>query len=742
MAEEKGSEARGALSERWALVLPALSTLLVVWYSLHLWTGISPLGDDASSHTTTIATLARRLADGDGWWSTDYNLGFPMLLYYQPLPHLLGALVTLVLGGPEQAALAYRLLITFAVGAQPWAVYVGLRRAGVPRLHAACAGTMSPLVMNSLLYGYTTFASLKVGLYTQAWGNLALPLVVGELVAMIRGRGSWLAAVAACAFTATSHMFYAIVLVPPIALLAVLLPLQSGEGTWGTRLRDVLAAVGRLSVVGLGAFGVLAAWLVALARTQSYFGGWPFSTNQKPDGYGWGVALGHLRDMTLLDGDTWWKFHVAPLFTGLDVEGSSSAIPVLSMLALVGFALVAFRAARSAPALVLVVFSVTSFLGVVGREGVGEVFDLYPLHRSVQLFRYGAVLQFAAVCTAGWALAELLQLSERRVHRLAPVVVAVVVLASPVSRGAGQLATGFRTIEDDSHFFRDEYLELVGWLRDLPKDGRMLVGPKTEVRRHFHGGLLAYMSQRPAGQSYGVGLHDSLHFYTLEFFSLQAPNALVLADLYDFRYVVSKPGHRMRGLDEHRELLHENEHYELSSLPVSGHVVTLMREVDRIAGTPRGVRTEIRQWLNGNGPELHNTFVLDVTDDRDREGLTSSPVRVNSRRDFTNATPPRGEVLHSAASGSRVEARVRLDEEALVVLKVGYHPFWTIEVDGEPAERLFAFPGYPAVAVGPGEHEVRAHFRWPLSSRTLAWLAPLWLVAAGAADWRRRRKAR
>ena len=38
------------------------------------------LGDDASSHTATIGTLASRMLEGRGWWSTDYNLGFPMAL--------------------------------------------------------------------------------------------------------------------------------------------------------------------------------------------------------------------------------------------------------------------------------------------------------------------------------------------------------------------------------------------------------------------------------------------------------------------------------------------------------------------------------------------------------------------------------------------------------------------------------------------------------------------------------------
>lgn len=733
-------------TSRLPLLLPLAAMVMVLVPSFRLWTGLSPLGDDASSHIATIATLASRIANNEGWWSTDYNIGFAMGLYYQPLPHILSALFTLALGGPSKAIVAYKILITVLVAGQPWAIYWGMRRAGLDRLHAACAGALAPLVMNTtLIYGYSTFASLKVGLYTQAWGNIALPLAVGELVSVIRGRTSWLGAVVACAFTATTHMFYAIVLVPPIAALAILLPFTDAETRTlrlADRARSAVMAVGRLSVVGAGAGAILSAWFVPLTLTQSYFGGWPFSTNQKPDGYGWQFAAEHVTQMTMLDGPNVISTRLIPWFTGAEVTGPNFVVPVLTLLAVLGFFTLILRFDKTQAGVPLLVMCIWSYLGVVGREGIGPTFDLYPMHGTVQLFRYGAVAQFAWMCAGGWMLGEL----ARWVQRLVPkpgagVAFAVALLIAPAQRGYEQLYTGFRVLEDDSTYNSADYTELSRWLSELPDEGRMLVGPKTNTRKHFHGGLLAFMGTRPAGQSYGVGLHDSLHFYTLEFFKLDRGNAMTLADLYDFRYVVSKPGHEMSGIDDARVVIHENASYELSTLPVSGHSAMLMRHVGTVEGTPRSVRIPIREWLNGNGPATHQTVVLSITDDHSRDDLLDAPVTVEGSQTFDNAVPPEGEVLESSAVADRARAVIRVDEasdDVLAVFKIGYHPFWSISVDGEPAPRLLAYPGFLATPVGQGEHVVEARFRWPTYTTWLFALFPLVVVVAAVADLRGR----
>lgn len=733
---------------RIAYVFLSLSSLLVLWFARGYLAPYGPLGDDASSHITTIASFARILQSGAGWWSQDYNLGFPLALYYQPLPHLASAVLCLLLGGPGRAMLTYKIVATALIVLQPWAIYAGARRAGLTPLEAALAGAVAPLIHEGISFGYSPRASLTIGLYTQNWGNVALPLAVGELVRVVRGRGSVTTTMLAAVFVASCHMFYAIALVPIVALTWAVATFADAIG--GLRhggLASLLVAraksLGRLALAGVGAGAILSAWLVPLAGHQAYFGGWPFGRATRVHGYGWLGEDGMLTEFT--DG------HL------MDAGG----VPILLLLAVIGLVVAAVHA-RSERLRWVVVGAVWSLLGVAGRNGLDAdaangferfmltfgkltagIIDLYPLHGNVQLFRYGALLQFFLLLAIGIGLATLVRALPAKNRVIATAVALVgagVVLSAPIQTGSQRLDAGFRTIIDAGNYRASSYAELIDWLAELPEQGRLYVGPKSGVRSHFHSGLLAYWRQGPAGQSYGVGLHDSLHFYTLEYYRLDHEGARTLADLYDFRFIVTTPAREMPQLGE-RTVIEQNDHYELAALDVSGQSVVLMGEAEPLQGTPRGVRRETRSWLMGNGPALGITRVLEVDDPRDREGLTSAPRRV-SERDRLDASLAIGGTVRSSHMGqSTVTADVVLEEPGLIVAKVGYHPFWQVTLDGEPVETLYALPGFVAARAPAGEHRFEASYRWPASSRRLLWLIPLALFGAAAFDRRTRRAA-
>ena len=717
----------------------------------------TPLGDDASSHTATIATFAKLLMNGQGWWSTDYNLGFPLGLYYQPVPHVVSAAFCALLGGPDAAVFTYKFFSVAMVALQPWAIAFGLRRAGADRLTAAIAGALAPFVINpevgaSMAFGYSVKASLNVGLYTQNWGNVALPLVFGELVALIDRRGRiWTTALAA-AFTAGCHMFYAIALVPIMAILALLMPGR-------------MTSAKKLAGAGLVAFALVAPWQVALFRNQAFFGGWPNSSGERLDGYGWHDTFTALFSGDLLDGTT---------------------TPILTFCALAGLVVAIARFRHTAFGRATIVSLVLSLLGMVGRAPLfghppiapGDSFidaflgggwiDLYPLHKSVQLFRYLSLLQFLlmvlaalgistvahalylAISTrmAGAALTPALRdaltrgnlllthretASQRSIATGVATVLIVAVLGFTLVKAGPQLRGAFRTIDKAKALHLDQYDELVGWMRETPIEGRTLVGPKTGVKGHYHGGLLAYTGDRPVGLSYGVGLHDSLGFYFLMHFDPTAKNAADLFDLYDFRYMVNDTGTAFKNLDEggpKREIIHRNKDYIFSKLPVSGQSVAIMREGRRFSSTPREAREQIRAWLNGNGPKTGTTVVLDITNPRSREQLTTSPGTVTRAETFSQTAPPKGKVIVSSSLGDSVSATVELEEPALIVPKTGYHPFWTATLDGQPVPTVFVFPGYFAVRAPAGKHQLEARFAWPSSTRYLLAFAPLPLIAA------------
>lgn len=65
----------------------------------------------------------------------------------------------------------------------------------------------------------------------------------------------------------------------------------------------------------------------------------------------------------------------------------------------------------------------------------------------------------------------------------------------------------------------------------------------------------------------------------------------------------------------------------------------------------------------------------------------------------------------------------------VAVLRVTAHPFWRVTVDGEARPHLNVFPGFVAVPVAAGRHEVRAEFRLPRS------LVAAWLALAACIAW-------
>ena len=785
------------------LVLVAATVLIGVHASNYLqhWPA---LGDDASSHTATIGTLASRMLEGRGWWSTDYNLGFPMALYYQPLPHIVSGVFCAALGGPAWAGITYKLFMSFMILVQPWAIYLGLRRAGADRLHAAFVGALAPCIMNGLNFGYTTFASLKVGLYTQAWGNVMLPLALGELIALVSRRGRLWTSMVACAALATCHMFFAVAIVIPVGVFALLWPwLEESAGTGANlakpatadaappdaglhnpaqgatslhasergslsvkaRSRHAISGLASLTVVGIGTGLILSAWFLPLLRTRAFMGGWPFGNSQHVNGFGFTRVWQEFVTGKLLDGAS--RFSEVLIAPRLGLEPANfgwAQFPVMTALALLAIPVVLLQIRRRPIFLFSAIVLVWSTLGAIGRTDIGPVFDWYPLHRSVEIFRYSSMIQFSAMLFSAYGFAFLVRgltgekpagpsmtedaplsrIGFTRMQQQAPmlmpaVVVGAILLIHPFIGGSRQLATGFRTLAENAGLDEALHAELGQQIAALPKEGRLLVGPKTEVRFHFHGGLLTWLGQRPAGQSYGVGLHDSLGFYMLEFINLQSTSLTpVLMDLYDYRFVVRKPDHALAGMTAN-EVVWENETYSLEAIPGEHQAAMLMREAGVRHGEPRAVRETIRRWLNGNGPSQRTTWVLETDDGGSGEYLVGSPVTVRERDDIEGAAPPAGEVLQSRAYADELYARVSLDEPALLVFKMGYHPFWQVEVNGTPAEGVYAYPMFLAVRLPAGEHEVQARYRWPASSRWLLSFIPLMIGGAAFADARLRR---
>jgi hypothetical protein len=714
-----------AAERLWGRLALVAASLLLVVPALGWWSDVPPLGYDASSHIVVFARVARVLTTGEGWWAPDFNLGFPIGLYYQPLPHVVGGALTAVLGGGESAVTAYKVICVALLAAYPWAIARGASQMGMRPAVAATAGVVAPMVMSTLDFGLTVRSSLILGLHSQAWAAVLMPLALGQMVRALDGRrGAFARAVLGWSLLCLSHFFYGLA---TIALLALWIP---------CRPLQILPRIGRAIGLGVATATALAFWFVPLGTTLWAMGGWPFGSAKRVDGYGFDGLWSPLVSGQLLDGE-----HGPAILTAAAAAG----------------AVVALVRAIWRPAHRMVLATVLlGGLFTIGRAGLGDWVDVFPVNRAVQMFRYLGIFHLGAIWLIGISVGELVARFPRvkpvrpapsRSRQLARdlafgVAIALVLplFVVPAIRCGAELGTAFRTIDKVEGFDYAQYRELVGAMRrETAQRGaaRILVHKRTGLRGHFHSGLLGLWDESDVGESYGAGLHDSLNFYYLEFFHPEHAGTTDELELYGFQYIAAGPG---RDFSHHgAEVVFANRDYRYWALD---RRVPLCRPIDlgeRIQAAPREARRRAREWLNGNGPAAGVHPWLDRPPGLHLGGETEAPVVVRERADVAAPAEPAGRLLVESRSPDRAQCRVAMARPGAMLFKVGYHPFWRAWVDGEPAAITQVFPAFLAVEVAEGHHRVTIQFQRPLYSKLLLLLSPLPFALAWLAGRRSRR---
>jgi hypothetical protein len=677
---------------------PAAPDLLPVWLrrsvllALVLVTGLPALrilgaqpifGDDHSSHLAAIAELVSLLRAGEtDLFCPTFNLGFPMLLYYQPLPHLAVALLHLASFGQLGLELCFNLSVVTLWCAYPLAVHAGARRLGLDDHAALLAALAAPTVRSALPFGFTLDSVMGLGLYTQLWAMVFFPLALGwgarALVAE-RLERSFLGAAGLLTLVWLCHAFYGVAASTAIAGLAIL------RG----RLRQSLP---RLLLLGALVLASLLFWLIPLALTADFAGGWPWDGVDRWEGYGARRVL-------------------ATLFTGRLLD--DGGVPLLS-LALGGGLAVAITRVRRDPALrALLCCFLVFLLFLIGRRSLGHLVDLQPANLGLQLFRYLGPLHLTAVLLAGVGLAAAVRwLGARLGHPILCLGLALVLFLPVLVHLGLRERAYFRTIA--SYAVSESELRAAGAaidaaVRSGTPPGRIYAHAKSGHGAHLVAALLARYTGQPLGQSYGVGMHDSLGFYYLEQLDPADPFSLAL---YNFRFLVSRPGSPLarvagprllrRGLLEVDRV--EGEHGWFALAELSGE----------LRGRPREVRPAVLRWLAE--AEARRGGFLQILP----AGVAALP---------STSGNPSGRIEGEGHSTTAHRARVRLHRPGLLVLKLGFHPFWSLSVDGRPARALHLTPCFLGAALPAGVHEVRFRFENPGYQKALALgSVGLWLL--------------
>jgi hypothetical protein len=659
-------------------VLPYVVVAAAV--SLGLWMlhgEASPPTDlnDAGLHHSMVRWAADRISSGenpfDGWWPF-LGLGFPQLHQYPSLPHV----VTGAVGDLIGVARTYHWSLYLLLAGWPVAVYWSSRLVGLDQWTAAAAAAVSPLVVSVTGYGFeaVSYVWQGYGMWPQLWAMWLLPFAVATTWRALDGRGApWVAGLVV-ALTVACHFptgYLALAITGVLVVAHVILDVRS---------------VGRGLLVIASAGALLAVVLVPLLLDRSAADYSGYDAGPFYDSYGARQVIGWLVTGHLLD---------------------HGRLPVLTVLAGIGFVVCGRRAVKEPPYLVVLLTFVLSLVLFFGRPTLGLVADLLPFGDDLFFPRFIAGVHLAAIVLAaiglvwiGSQLASFLEpLGPRHIAFSAVAFLAALALAPAVTERAGYHGDG----------------------RDFMATQRVAdAGDGADVRR-----LLHLVRDEPgrvyAGRSDGWGATYEVGFVPMYALLVEEDvDAIGYLDRVASLGTAVEPLFDESSIDSHAVfgvrwlLLPEDRSPTVPATLVASEGRHRLYSVDDAPGYVRIVAG--LETVDANKDTLEQVAAEAIADGR--LDATSAPVigwdgvggEPTSLGDDEGAVGSVAVAVVDAVDGS-IDAEVHADEAAWLATSWSWHPRWTATVDGESVEPAMLAPAVLGVPVPAGDHDVTIRYQ-------------------------------
>jgi hypothetical protein len=672
---------------RWGplILLGALTAIVAVTY-LPVFRG-EPCGDDNTFHFAELAHLARAFASGDlDLWNPAGNSGFASGYYYQVIPQAVPAALSALTGLSPLTCFQLGIFVPLVLA--PAAAYRALRVGGASSWVALGAAVAIPYAIGSSKWGHGADGTFVVGLYTQLWAFVALPLAIAHGARWIdEGRGV-APAIAWGLFVGLCHPFAGIAL--GVALLA------GTPWAWFVAWRErhdswhVPWRLGELGVLLL--LGSACAWLPVLVDYDG-FGGFPHRVADEI-GPGFATLATWLRTGSVLDQGR------LPVLTAL--------LPIVAIFARAPW-LPRWWAAALAYGLLL---GLGPHLGKAGDD------DLLPAVRF-----YGGLQIALAVIAGAGAMAVVervwrVKLGEpwRPMAQAGAATVAAICAVFVVGLGIPTQRARVKIAHDFPAIHRTELDEMFRAMRTA-RPGRLQVRAGAENHWAI---LLPYVhADRPASLVMGGAALQSSPSYVYQW-ELRDRDPARTAWVFDAPLVLIKSarsGELAGGV-----VLARNDAYELRELPAPG-LVGPVRVMGALPAGRAAARKAAVRWLWSEQP-FEN--------------------RVLAHHGHGDAGPaPSGQTLAVRRGPSTISADVIAEGTTTFVIRESWHPRWTARIDGAAAPIRRVTPDYMAIDVPAGTHTIDLAFERPRWTWLLWFLCP-WLIGAGWAGetiLRRRREA-
>jgi hypothetical protein len=680
--------------ERWIVIL--ILAAVTTWSAVGLYPDLAASRVDLNdnvSHFAYIERIVQTVEHGGNpldTWSPESTCGFPVLRVYQPLAHLLVAAIYFLLGKSVSLMTVFVWVRFLAVLTFPLSFYAAAHLLELPVSAALAAAAASPLISSAGLFG------LEFGSYVWAGNGLFPQSVAAHLFllslgfgfrALRRGKGLTLTGVL-LGLTCLAHLIFGYMGAVSLILLAVLPDSKTPR----------LVRFGRTVRIGAVALALSLFQLLPLVLDGAILNHSRWEPAWKWDSFGAPGTLSYLFFGHVLD------------------EGR---LPVLSLAALAGFALIVWRWRTAALAERFAASgAILWILLLFGRPFWGPALWLFGISPDMQLHRVVAGAQVFLILLAGIAAgAAWRELTARR-QTSAAIVLALVALAPAVSERSAYLAK-------NAVWSRDNLAAYAGGAAALDA----VIGRVKEIGGRVYAGVPAGW-----GGQHKIGAVPFFAFlsvrqvpaiaYLYHSMALTADIQLRLNEwnpahyrLFGIRTVVAPTGIQT-ALPPFWTRKETIARFDIFRTPDTGYF-DIVDAPAAVHATKHNFYDVNDRWLQSDWVEKRQHLLLDLG------GPVPDRLRISPDDPLPVLPPssPAGSIASESNDDDHYHAEADVARQSYVLFKMTWHPNWHAMVDGRSATTVMLSPGFIGVPVPPGHHSIDLRYEGS------AW--KLWLALAG-----------
>lgn len=670
------------LSREDSLALLLLVAVLIA-NAAGLWPELSISRVDLNDnvyHFTLIERIVHAIDRGENpldCWSPEWTMGFPVLRIYQPLAHLLVVLIYFSLGKTVSLMTVFVWIRFLSQVLLPLSFFAAARLMGLPRLTAAAAAILAPLVSTNFLYGieYGSYTWAGSGLFPQSVGSHFLLIALGLAFRAVRLGRRLVLTGAMLGLTFLAHLIYGYMGAISVCLLAAM---PDAEIPRWVRFRRTL-------VVGAVALLLSAFQLATLLLDHSNINHSRWESVWKWNSFGASQVI------------TW-------LFSGELLD--HGRLPVLTGLAFAGAVLWVWYWRKQKPTVAahgfLLLGATFWTLVFFGRDFWGPLLTLLGASADMQLHRVLGGAQIFLVLLAAIALVALWRELSRRWHFAAAAVATVILLAPLVKDRAVNLSNNATWGKKNLESYAAEKAALDATIATAKeRGGRVYPGLAAQWGGKFKIGdvpFYAFLSE--ASVPAVAFLYHSMALTSDIMVRFNQWNPAHFR-LFNIQTVIA-PATSDVGIPPFLAPIGQNGRFRLYSA-MGGSYFEVVDALASVKTTRNNFYDINDRWLQSDWVIKRIHLLLDWHGDAPKWIPRIAPEDALSQMPLL---PFPGEVTGERHNGETYQADLDARRLCYALFKMTWHANWKAYVDGKPVKTVMLSPGFVGVPLTSGHHQI------------------------------------